>query len=211
LLLAAGLLGILLSIPFLPPIDSGTRYYAGTMSFFYAVLAYPVAEKHLVEDTPGSPPFTRFSYALSITLLFVTLVLPIFIKQTSRLPGVAAPVCTGEQVPFAIRVDEGAFFDVYPDGDPACGRTTILCLEEFQANATSRDAADVLVVQQVVSQVLQTGSPTRVLTADNLIGGKFHLFVGPAESLPVTPERLVTGCAQEEIIRTRPSVYQVGR
>ena len=43
-LLAAGFLGILLSIPFLPPIDSGTRFYASTMPFYYAIPAFAQAE-----------------------------------------------------------------------------------------------------------------------------------------------------------------------
>ena len=35
LLLLAGFIGIVLSIPFLPPIDGGSRFYAGTAPFFF--------------------------------------------------------------------------------------------------------------------------------------------------------------------------------
>src|SRR4029077_312574 len=36
-LLLAGFIGVFLSIPFLPPVDGGVRFYASTMPFFYAI------------------------------------------------------------------------------------------------------------------------------------------------------------------------------
>jgi hypothetical protein len=42
-LLLAAFAGVVLSVPFLPPMDGGARFYASTMAFFFALPAIAVA------------------------------------------------------------------------------------------------------------------------------------------------------------------------
>lgn len=208
-LLAAGFLGIFFSIPFLPPIDSGTRFYASTMPFYYAIPAFALTETYPNKKHFYDRSLVKFSYLVSTTLLFFTVFMPIYIKRTSKVPEISAPSCPGKQVPFAAFVDEGSFFDVYPESNNVCQDN--ICLEEFKNNATSRDAADVFLVEQVIKYAQKANTPTRVWTGNDLLEGDYHLFVGPAGSLAADSDRLVTGCARNLKIKTRPSIYLIKR
>jgi len=206
-LLVAGFLGIFFSIPFLPPIDSGTRFYASTMPFYYAIPALALTEIYPNKEHVHDRSFVKFSYLVSFMLLFFTVIIPIYIKRTSKVPEISAPLCSGEEVPFAVFVDKGSFFDICPENNFSCQNE--IPLSEFKKNATSRDAADAFIMGQVIDYAQAANTPTRVLTGNDLLEMGFHLFVGPAGSLVVNSERLVTGCARNVKIKTRPSIYLI--
>lgn len=206
-LLAAGFLGIFISIPLLPPIDSGTRFYASTMPFYYAMPGLALTKIYSNKKLFDEQSLVKFSYLVAITLFVFTVLIPISIKHTSRAPEISAPSCPGKLVPFAVFVDEGSFFDVYPENNISCQHN--ICLDEFKDNSTSRDAADVFLVDQVIEYAQAANTPTRVFTGNDLLEGGQHLFIGPAVSMATESERLVTGCAQNVKIKTRPSIYLI--
>jgi hypothetical protein len=179
------------------------------MPLYYAIPALALTETYPKQKHFDEQTLVKFSYLAATLLFFFTVLTPIYIKHISKAPEISAPSCPGKQVPFAVFLDEGSFFDVYPEIHNSCQDN--ICLEEFKENATSRDAADVFLVEQVIKYANKADTPTRVWSANDLLEGGYHLFVGPAGNLATDSERVVTGCARNVKIKTRPSVYLIKR
>src|SRR5258706_3475175 len=99
-LLFAAFLGVFLSIPFLPPVDGGHRFYAGTMPFFFALLAYAVdrvlknSKMSVKADLPGTP-----LQVVSVLVFVLVLPLPVLIQRLSiPVSGCLVPSTTRQRI-----------------------------------------------------------------------------------------------------------------
>src|SRR5258706_9928867 len=208
-LLFAAFLGVFLSIPFLPPVDGGHRFYAGTMPFFFALLAYAVdgvlknSKMSVKADLPGTP-----LQVVSVLVFVLVVALPVLIQRLSIPVAVAVSACTAGQFPFAIKANPGSYVDLIPDNSTiSCGLAPEICLRDFKANGAEKTVDDFY--QELAAQAEAAKSVTRVEPAIDLIGGGFHFFMGtPSQLWPVSSDRNVIGCALE--IRTsKQSIYKV--
>jgi len=208
-LLFAGFIGVFLSIPFLPPVDGGHRFYASTMPFFFALLAFAVDglfKNHKISiksDLPGAP-----LQLVSVLIFVLVVALPVLIQRLGSSVVVAAPVCAPGQVPFAIKANPGSYVDLVPDNSPvACGLAPELCLKDFKANGAEKSVDDFY--QKLVAEAEVSDAITRIEPAVDLIGLGFHFFVGtPDQIRVVSSDRLVSGCAIE--MRTsKQSIYKI--
>ncbi|HEY2980406.1 MAG TPA: hypothetical protein VGJ22_04425 [Anaerolineales bacterium] len=206
-LLAAGLIGISLSIPFLPPIDGGARFYASTMAFFLALPAYAVnVWRAPAQAAPELLP-SRPLEALATVLLLLTLVLPPLLRVTRDPVLVTAPACPDGQLPYVIELDPRSYVNIVPDGVSACGGLPNVCSSDFVANGTEKSIDDFFQALMEVSGSSQ--EVTHLVPAVNLIDDKFHYFIGPAARFEAAgSNHLLAGCAVE--IRTdNQRIYQV--
>jgi hypothetical protein len=211
-LLLAGFIGIFLSIPFLPPIDGGSRFHAGTMPFFYAALVAGLGgvswggQEQIKKDDrlSGNLVFSRFA---SILLLVVVLILPIVLYEFGRRPAYVVVDCLSNEQPFIIEYPPGSYVDLIKENSVQADSIPGVSLDDFQNNNTELAIDDYY--QKLVALARSDSANIRLIPAVDLIGNEFHYFYIPLDKLPRDGSpNLVAGCGIE--IRTRnQSIFQV--
>jgi hypothetical protein len=206
-LLITGFAGILLSIPFLPPIDGGVRIYASTIPFVYILPAYAIAGFFSDANRQEKKPLIKPVRAISGILSILTVMVPVMIMKLAHQPTVAVPSCDLEQVPFSVEVIEGSFIDLVPDHTTSCGGVPQVCISDFRHSMGTNDPSDMEVYNFLISQA--EVESIRVFPADDMISGKHLLFVGTSRELNFQENTQVTGCATEIFIERRPRIYKI--
>lgn len=193
-LLLAGFIGIFLSIPFLPPIDGGNRFYASTMPFFFVLLAVG-ASRVLPDETPAPAKMESFFLRfVSVALLALTVLLPPLILRASSRPALNAPACSADQRPFVIQVNAGSYIDLIRNGSEACGLAPEICFADFQKHNTEMGIDDFYQGLDDLASSSQTGM--RIIPTVNLLDGYFQYFVmTDGRALTGLSQGMVTGCA----------------
>jgi hypothetical protein len=206
----AGFIGILLSIPFLPPIDGGGRFYASTMPFLFILPAVALGRSEAW--TEPNQPESSVKYSpnhvyVSILLLTFMLIVPISIYFLRPHTQPAAADCPYKQNSFAIRVNPDSYIDVISQGAGNCGLTPDICLSEFRKRVTENNDDDFY--QELLSLAQPSNTVTRIIPTVNLLDTNFHYFVIADPGLLLAPAgQVVSGCAAE--IRTKnQSIYQI--
>jgi len=210
LVLLSGFIGVFLSIPFLPPIDGGARFYASTMPFFFAVPAVGLAGllQKIGENTSLEKnvdiTVVRFG---SIILVTFTLVVPVLTYMISQTPHYIVPVCLSNQQPFAIEIHQGSYIDLIKDGAQGCGFLPEVCLSDFDKNNIEKSVDDYY--QYLLQHLGENTGNARIIPAFDLVGGKFHYFYIPHDKFPyIDSSGLMTGCAVD-IETKNQTIYQV--
>ena len=208
-LLIAAFAGILVSIPFLPPIDGGIRIYASSMPFVFVLAAMAIGKNFPVTETAeGQDGYTVTVKTMSIILGTLTVILPVMILHINRQPVVTATSCPSAHVPYAVIVNPGSYIDLIPDATTSCGRVPEICLRDFQQNITSNDPSDQEVYQHFVAWT--AGKSLRLFEAQDIVQGEFHFFAGPSADFPnVSKSYVITGCAVKINVPRRPDIYQI--
>jgi hypothetical protein len=193
-LLLAAFVGIFLSIPFLPPVDGGNRFYAATMPFFFVLLAVGASrfppDETLITVKNGSF-FPRF---VSVSLLALTVLLPPMTLRASSQPVLKAPACSTEQRPFVIRVNPGSYLDLTREEPYSCGLAPTICLADFRRHNTEMAGDDFY--QELDSLATFSPAGIRLIPAINLLDGYFQYFViTDQQVLAGSPGGLFSGCA----------------
>ncbi len=175
-LLLAGFIGILLSVPFLPPVDGGMRFYASTMPFFFVLLAGGTS-RFISQDQKPAPAknelfFLRFG---SVSLLALTVLLPPMTLRASTRPVLAEPACFPEQRPFVINIHPGSYIDLVQDGSTSCGLAPAICYDDFLKHNTQMGIDDFY--QELDALATSSQSDMRVIPTINLLDGNFQYFV----------------------------------
>ncbi len=193
-LLLAGFVGVFLSIPFLPPVDGGARFYASTMPFFFAIPAVGIGWLSNGVEQKMNPkaelPITQF---ISLTVIALTLFLPLMIRVVSYKPALELPVCSSEQTPFLVELHQGSFIDLVKDGSSYCGSVTEVCLHDFEKNNIEKSTDD---FYQEISRLVGNGAAdVRIVPAVDLVAEEFHYFYIPHDKLPEDAlPNLIAGC-----------------
>jgi hypothetical protein len=211
-LIAAGFIGIFLSIPFLPPVDGGGRFYASTMPFFFILPAVALAQFHEWSRQDERPDehgqgVVLSAYSGSILLLGLMLIVPVFAYNLHMRAQAANPVCINKQFSFTIRAHPDSYIDVIAPAASSCGLIPNICLSEFKKNGTEYNTDDFF--QELVSLTTGSQTVTRIIPTVNLRDATFHYFVVADPGLLLVPDgQVVSGCATE--IRTKnQSIYQI--
>ena len=209
-LLLAGFAGIFLSIPFLPPIDGGSRFYAGTMPFFFALPAAGIrglADRWRLEA--GSAPDlwsdVLLPKAISVVLLLLVLIAPLLVYRLVQKPAYRVPVCPVGQNPFVIEIDNGTYIDLVNEPSLHCSAVPRVCLGDFETNNIEKKIDDYY--QRLLSLAEGEAAGIRIVPALDLLEEEFHYFYFSSTAFPDVQDA-VTGCATE--IRTKnQTIYQV--
>ncbi len=216
-LFLATFIGIFLSIPFLPPIDTGNRVYATTMPFLFALPASGLCYimKILPRLAVNSPISIRKNYAgealnfslpkirwFLASLILAVLIAPIFIKLTANTLSFDSPTCPPDQAPFAIEMHRGSYVNLIADSD-SCGLLPNVCLSNYQKSTIKLEPF----TQALYNKSVELGGNTRVVIANNLVNNDSGYFVGLLEYMSTfDQEEIITGCADETRIN-----YALGR
>lgn len=148
-LLLAALIGTLLSIPFLPPIDGGNRFYSGSFPFLAALMAagimnFPGGRFEADDGAVNSRPAHILRW-VSGGLALVMLAGPPAVLQLNR-PVQTLPVACGlNEMVVNAQYTHGSFVDILPEGSPDCGRSPRLCLSVFEKGGMEKSVDDFFV------------------------------------------------------------------
>jgi len=210
-LLLAGFMGILLSIPFLPPIDGGSRFHAGTMAFFIALPAVGISGWHghvqQQEAAGENSNDLKFSRFLSVVMLLLVPVAPLMIYRLGDKQSYIVPECPEQQKPFVIDIHSGTYLDLANDRSIHCSALPRLCLGDFDKNNVEKKTDDFY--QRLFSMVEGENAGSRIVPAVDLVQDKFHYFYFSEDGYPNnTLSGTVSGCAMETLTRNQ-TIYQV--
>lgn len=194
-LLLAGFIGILLSIPFLPPVDGGMRFYASTMPFFFVLLAVG-ASRFIGQDEESASAKTELSFLRfgSGILLALTVLLPPVTLRASTRPTLTEPACAPEQRPFVIDIYPGSYIDLVQGGSTSCGLAPEICYDDFLKHNTQMGIDDFYRELDALATTSQTNM--RITPTINLLDGYFQYFVmTDSQALESTSQERLSGCA----------------
>jgi hypothetical protein len=205
-------LGNLLSIPFLPPIDGGRRFFASTMPFLVIVMVIGISglTSQLIQRGFNFDAFTSwYANLLAGLLISLTIFVPVFILLYNHFAQKVqpAPNCPSGQVPFIVAVPAGSYVDLIQDGEAACGSAAQVCLSDFWRNGQERNIDDFF---QKLYAIAKGENPiTRIFPAYDLIEGGLHYFIGTPQQLEGSfPGGRMTGCATTIGTATQ-SIYMI--
>jgi hypothetical protein len=212
-LFLAGFIGIFLSVPFLPPVDGGFRFYASTMPFFYVIPTYAVAvltgkpQQEIELEAPGGQERAILRYGV-LSLLALAMAFPVVIHTLGRPPVVEAPVCPAGQIPFAFKANPGSYIDIVSDSNTDCGQAPRICFSDFETNAVEKNFDDF--AQELIALSRADPQMVRLTPAKNLVGQKtFHYFFQPSSAIAGDPSgQIISGCATE-ISTSKMSIFFV--
>ena len=196
-LLLAGFVGMILSIPFLPPIDGGSRFYASTVPFFFVIPAIGLSKsRNWEQEFSKKEQSSRLLLNFSLGLIFFVLVMPVMIYSSSRKSIPIAERCPSTQDAFVIQVKPDSFIDLVQDEKTICGFKSHVCLTDFVENNPEFKIDDFY--QELYSMMKEAGSNVRLIPTLNLLDNKFHYFyVDSAFSVDESSMNTMTGCAKE--------------
>jgi len=198
-LLLAGFIGVILSIPFLPPVDGDVRFYASTTPFIFAVAALGISsflkglqEKYLLEeDLHGELLVSRFS---SLSLLALTLLIPSAIYVRGYKPAHELPVCEPKQKVFVMEPHPGTYIDLVKDKSSACGFLPEMCLDDFDKNNSEKSVDDFY--QRLLTLTENNAGNVRIIEGFDLVAERLHYYFVSRDKLPDDPlPKLMSGCA----------------
>jgi hypothetical protein len=210
-LLVAGFAGVVLSIPFLPPIDGGARFHASTMPFFFMIPAMGVSQlARWMEQNFTSKEYlygdSMILHSVSITLVALTLIVPVGIYSFSHKPAYAVPSCLSQQEPFVMEVHQGSYIDLVRDGRTQCGFVPEVCFSDFEKNNTEKKVDDFY--QELLLLTRNDDTNVRIIPAIDLIHEEFHYFYVPQGLKDSSSLDVVSGCGTE--IKTKnQSIFRV--
>jgi hypothetical protein len=206
-LLVAGFVGVILSIPFLPPIDGGARFYASTMPFFFIIPAFGLSRlaAEIEENSTSGDSIT--SRSVSMTLVALTLIVPVGVYSFSHKPIYTVPSCSPQQEPFVMEVHQGSYIDLIKDGTTQCGFVPEVCLSDFEKHNTEKEIDDFY--QELLLLIKNNNTNVRLIPAIDLVNEQFHYFYVPHGRIKGSSSLdLLSGCATE-IETKNQSIYQV--
>jgi len=211
-LLFWALIGILLSIPFLPPIDGGRRFYASTMPFFFAVAVFGLSHKcrsELPNDVSYDGFVWKIASALAASAILMSFILPgslLFLRRNYK-PDYRMSICSDGSVPFAIILNEGAFIEIVNQKSASCGFMPLICRDSFTSNGQESSNDDFY--QEVVSLSSEFPDSMILLTSNDLVDGGIHFYLSGSDILRTNSfGHVVSGCA-DRIFTEHQSIYRI--
>jgi len=213
-LLLACFVGMMLSIPLLPPVDGGARFHASTVGFLFALPAAAVSRSGAwselsLEAKPRAHNGPSLAVGGAVVLLILATLVPIAISRLATPPTVARPVCPPGQAAFVIRIQPGSYVDVVPAATNACGLVPRICLADFEKNASEKTNDDL--VQAILTLAQSSPGGIRITPTMNLLELKLGYFIDPIRGIPKAASgQLASGCASW-IETTNSRLYQIER
>lgn len=198
-LLLACFLGIFFSIPFLPPIDGGSRFHSGSVPFLFALMTFGLPALHLsqrkqIEDE-GAGNITKIARVTSIFCAIVIVIGPILILNLSEGQEVKQESCSEDRIVYTARYDQGAYVDILPDDSTACGMSPSLCLSDFEKKGMDKTTDDYF--NALVDLGRNSESGIRLWAGVDWNSGQYYYFILPLDLAPGTASgRSFSGCAQ---------------
>jgi hypothetical protein len=199
-LLLACFIGTILSIPFLPPIDGGNRFYSGSVPFLFAFMVLGLPSLWLVKTEEEGSNFTgRIAKGSNIASILVVLFItigPVLIMNLAGPASVETGTCVTGQTPAAVRYTQGAYVDILPDDAASCGLSPNVCLGDFRTNGADQTTDDFF--NELVALSDQESSGLRLWAGVDWISRQYYFILLPLDLAENTlPGQRFNVCAHE--------------
>ena len=195
---------MIFSIPFLPPIDGGNRFYAGSVPFLFALLAAalpvghwrPREEPSQAAQAVQALGLGQSAAWLSAGMLFLTALLPLGILAFSVPPAAAVLPCADGQIAFTTSVEKGAYADILAEESAECGAAPNLCRVRFTANGMDRANDDFY--SKLANMSENSGIGLRLWAGVERNSAEYYFWAVPLDlTANLQDGRIFSGCAQE--------------
>ena len=198
-LLLAGFMGVLFSIPFLPPIDGGNRFYAGSVPFIFALLAAALPGAHFIStENKTDILYTSMGAITGWTsggMIFLTMLLPLAILTFSADSTSVKTQCETGLIPYEARLVEGTYVDILPDENAVCGPAPDLCRARFTANGMDQANDDFYRLLAEMSRQSENG--LRLWAGIERNSGEYYFWAMPVDlTTELRDGTTFSGCAQ---------------
>jgi len=200
LLMLFSAIGIWLSIPFLPPVDGGKRFYAAAVPFIYGLAALGVSFltsfKKFAPCEPRRQPLCILSGVriATVTLLAVNLIAPVGLLAMRQPADETTESCPAGRIAYTVAMQHGSFLDILPDGHPDCGHAPQLCLSQFDKYGQEKHVDDFF--REVLEQARSSGAGVRLAAVHDLNTMEYYFFILPLDLIPLTEDESgLSGCA----------------
>lgn len=200
------LAGVILSVPFVPPIDGGSRFYAATIPFLFlmpaAGIGYLFKEKEEIAANKNN-------HSVTISVVFLSAVIIAFPMLVHVNPPLSTPpeplICEDEQESYIARIYQGTYIDIA--SAESCGIAPVVCIKNFIENSADKKTDDFF--HALLTQTDEIAGTLRIAPIVNHNDGNFYYLVGSPEQIAFEKSGdWVTGCAVE--IRTKNQrIYKV--
>ena len=199
LLLLGCFVGLLFSIPFLPPIDGGNRFYSGSVPLLFALMAagLPGLQFKKTGQSDESLPkqIAGFSRWLSLGFSLGLVIIPLLILNMSGSSVKKDNICQGELMPVTLDYTNGTYVDLLPDEEDDCGASPELCLGRFASNGTQKSN------DEFFNKLVELGEDSpqglRVWAGVEWQSGQYFFMALPRELADeAIPGQHFNGCAQ---------------
>ena len=198
-LLLACFIGLLLSIPFLPPIDGGSRFYSGSVSFLFALMTVYLPPLHFGKKDIGQMNATKPTpiVARSLAAIFTVALLagPILILNTSKKEASKLIECRNGLTAIQTEYTNGSFIDILPDEDENCGKSPKLCISVFERNGRDKKTDDFY--NLLVELAEDSSRGIRFWAGVNWFSGQHAFMVLPLDTVDeIQSNQRFNGCAE---------------
>ena len=184
-LILAGILGIFLSVPFAPPIDTfRLRQFSASVGFLTLLpglgLAYLVRRSGVFTAPVESYPITGISFLLLFTIaaVCINLILPPILKDTSFVKTPRFNPCPEGEDSVIVRLDAGSFIRLRPKNEELMAGLPALPIDLFRREAHSLSDSNMIDWLQHLQPPL-----TMVMTLNRATNGAV-LVVLPEGTVP---------------------------
>ena len=202
----AGFVGVMLSIPFLPPVDGGNRFYASTVPFFFVLISVGISfNKREGQDFLKKKDRDWTLRIFAGLLGLFTLVPPVlfsFLRETITPETISCPT---DQKAFTISNAPGSYLDISPELKNDCGDVPSICLDQLQDNNVEYKIDDFY--QKLYSIVLEDKKEKRLILALNFQDTKSHFFLFETNFIQTVATTTLSGCATEILTRNQSLYY----
>jgi len=196
-------IGILISVPFAPPIDSESmRTYAATIPVVMLLPSMGIAKLLKNINFYNKSKFTinqelnqYLMIIFSSIMVSLIILIPIFIKILNKPFILQVNQCTGQKIPILFKLNYGSYVTITPD-DTMCGDTPNLCLSKFINNGS---VGLVEIYQIIVDSIKNSKTPIIFTAVNDLITGHYyHLLIQKKDFHNLLEHNLVvSGCLHE--------------
>lgn len=178
-------LGVLASVPFVPPTDAyRVRLYAATIPFFVILpgLGFDFLLKSIL-FRPFKPASISIDETtplaiLSATLIAIILIPPVLIKMKGQLPVLSETSCLAGAESFLTRYDEGISFNLHREN-----KAFIDDMPDFHISVFRRNIHN-LPDSRLISAMSSIDPGNTLFYALNLIDNHEAIIVAPTDQLP---------------------------
>lgn len=187
-------LGVLASVPFVPPTDAyRVRLYAATIPFFILLPGmglFFLLEKlpmSILKPNPIALPGGHSAFAVSIALIVATIAAPILIKTNGKLPAPPKTACSSDMDSFFTHFSGGNTINIHRESE-----VFLDWMPDFHASVFRRNAHSLPDINLTV--ILENISPSNsIFYSTDLLSNAQAFIVIETELLP-EPGNFVQFC-----------------
>ncbi len=186
-------MGMLFSIPFLPPIDAGVRPYAATIASLFLPICFVFSQgffrrvEKFQNENQGIP--VSFSYTLAFTLILFPLIGAPLLRSITKPIDVQPAACKPELTPVSFRLAHGSYISLSSVADRAKTRVPVVLLSDVNGSFDDFPYSDFASIIRKIKQ------PVLIAATNDISTGRGIWVITPAE-LNTDEGKVISACAE---------------